>query len=92
MKETLEFIVKNLVENKEAVTITEEKSLIGITYYIKVDNAEIGRLIGKKGKIIQSLRTIFRAAGLKKKQNIKLEIVEENKPEEKKITEEISNL
>lgn len=77
MKETLTFIVQSLVEQKDKVEITEQPDNLGMVYFIKVDPTDIGRVIGKKGRIINSLRTIFRAAGLKSKQNIKLEIVDD---------------
>lgn len=77
MKEILENIIKALVENKDKVQIKEEPNEIGITYYLEVDSADMGRIIGKHGKTITSLRTILKAAGLKKRQNIRLELVDQ---------------
>ena len=87
MKETLEKIVKSLVENKDQVEISQEDAEMGTTYYIKVDSNDMGRIIGKQGKTISSLRTIFKAAGLKSKQNIRVELIEE---EEKETVPEIT--
>lgn len=90
MKENLEFIIKALVEKKEEVQIEETSSDYGgITYNIKVSPEDIGRIIGKSGKTIKSLRTIFKAAGLRNNQKIRLEIVEdENFKKEKPVKTE----
>jgi len=77
MKETLQEIITALVDEKNKVEITEESTEIGTTYFIKVGETDIGRIIGKSGKTISSLRTIFKAAGLKQKKNIRLEIVDD---------------
>jgi len=78
MKDTLEYIVESLVKEKTQVGITQTEDNQTIIYYIKVANEDIGRIIGKQGRIIHSLRTIFKTAGLKKSQNVRIEIVEEN--------------
>src|SRR3989339_16125 len=80
MKEILEQIIESLVEKKESVEITEEKNEIGVTYFIKVDNTDMGRIIGKHGKTISSLRTILKAAGLKNRENVRLELIDERNP------------
>ena len=80
MKEILEQIIESLVEKKESVEITEEKNEIGGTYFIKVDNTDMGRIIGKHGKTISSLRTILKAAGLKNRENVRLELIDERNP------------
>ena len=90
MKDIIEQIIKSLVENKEKVEITEEKNEIGVTYFIKVDGTDMGRIIGKHGKTISSLRTILKAAGLKNRENIRLELIDErNANQETLPTEEI---
>lgn len=97
MKEILEQIIQSLVKNKEKVEITEEKNEIGVTYFIKVDNTDMGRIIGKHGKTISSLRTILKAAGLKNRENVRLELIDEKtqnqseqNPSEALSTEEIA--
>jgi len=81
MKETLTYIVKSLVENPDKVIVTEETTEMGTTYYIEVGEGDMGRIIGKQGKTISSLRTIFKAAGLKQKKNIRIELIEKDKPQ-----------
>ena len=51
MKEILETIIKSLVENQEAVTITEKEDEKQITLEVKVADTDMGKVIGKQGKI-----------------------------------------
>ena len=66
MKEVLETIIKSLVDNKSAVEkkeIDEEKK---VTFEVKVDEKDFGKIIGKQGKIAQSIRTIMKSLSKKR--------------------------
>ena len=65
MEKMIEYIVRNLVNNQDAVTIesTQEDDVNVIT--VKVAEEDVGKVIGKNGKIAQSLRTILRSASSK---------------------------
>lgn len=76
MKEVLEFIVKSIVNNKDAVQINEIENGQSSIYQIKVDPAETGKIIGKQGKIAKSIRTLMKAAGSKNGKRINVEIVD----------------
>ena len=62
MKQLIEYIVSNIVNHPENVQVTEEstddKDLT--KYLIKVDPEDVGRVIGKQGKVIKSIRQIVR--------------------------------
>lgn len=62
MKELLEFIVKNLVTNVDEVKIEEEQDGSLITLRVYASNEDLGKLIGKNGKVAQALRSIIRTA------------------------------
>ena len=62
MKELLTYIVKSIVENEEAVEITEVENETSVVYKITVAPDDIGRIIGKQGRIAQSIRSIAKAA------------------------------
>lgn len=68
MKQLIEYIVSNIVNHPESVIVTEEttdeKDLH--KYLIKVDPEDIGRVIGKQGKVIKSIRQIVRIASIQK--------------------------
>ena len=61
MKEILETIVKNIVENQEAVSITEKEEADKVILEVEVAAEDMGRVIGKQGKIANSIRTLIKA-------------------------------
>ena len=68
MKEVLELIIKNLVENKEEVSISERLEKNTVMLDVKVDSKDMGRVIGKEGKTAKAIRTLMRSlAGAEKK-------------------------
>ncbi|MDI6779952.1 MAG: KH domain-containing protein [Bacteroidota bacterium] len=76
MKDFIEFIAKNLVDKPEEVSITEELKDNKVVFKLKVDESDIGKVIGKKGKTAQALRTLLSAVGAKEGKRAILEIVD----------------
>ena len=62
MKDLLTFLVKSIVENEDAVVIEESEGENAFIYKIKVAPEDMGRVIGKQGRIAQSIRNIAKAA------------------------------
>ena len=76
MKELIELIIKGIVDKPDKVEINEvigEKSLI---YEVSVDSDDIGKVIGRQGRNIKSIRTIVNAAAQKDNKRVVIEIVE----------------
>lgn len=75
MEELLKYLVKALVEDKEAIEVTKNEDEKTITYVVKVAEADLGKVIGKNGKMAGSIRTIMRSTSSKshKKVFIKFE-------------------
>ena len=67
MKDLVEFLVKNLVNNPDGVEVTELEKEKEIVYTIKVDDEDFGKIIGRSGKVATALRTVIKTAS--KKQN-----------------------
>ena len=67
MEKLLEIIAKSLVKNPDAVSVyADEVNDDGIiVYHLKVDDEDMGRVIGKQGKISKSIRSIMRATAIK---------------------------
>ena len=76
MEEILKAIIENLVENKEAVSIEKVQDDYKEVYKVKVDQSEMGKVIGKQGKIAQAIRTIAKSLGAKDKKKVDVEFVD----------------
>ena len=58
MKEIIETIILNLVDNKDAVEITEKQDEKSVVFEVKVANEDMGKVIGKQGRLAKSIRTV----------------------------------
>ena len=67
MKELVEFIVKNLVSDADAVEVLEEVKDRETVYTVKIADEDFGRIIGRSGKVATAIRTVIRTSA--KKQN-----------------------
>ena len=77
MKEFIEFIAKQLVDNPDKVSVEESTADENtIELKLKVDQSDIGRVIGKHGQNINAMRTLLFAVGAKKNHRATLEIIE----------------
>lgn len=76
MENLLKVIAQGLVEEKDAVTVTvDEPNEEGIVvYHLSVAQQDMGRVIGKQGRIAKSIRMVMRAAATKNNQKISVEI------------------
>jgi predicted RNA-binding protein YlqC (UPF0109 family) len=77
----VEFVVKSLVNNPDAVTIDRRIDEKGVLLELTVDPEDLGRVIGKRGATAQSLRTLLRALGTKNEARYNLKIVDVDRPE-----------
>lgn len=81
MKELLEYLIKNIVDRQDDVVITEETDETGtVVFKVQVHPSDVGKVIGKKGKIINSVRNIVRIKAIKTDQRARVEVV--NPPQE----------
>ena len=75
MKELLEVIIKGLVDNKESVSIDEKTENHTIMYQVTVNQADMGRVIGKQGKMAKSIRTVMKSVATKEHKKINIEFI-----------------
>ncbi len=76
MKEFIEFIVKQLVDNPDKVSVEEttpDEQTIELN--LKVDKSDIGKVIGKQGNTVNAMRTLLYAVGGKEHQRVTLQIL-----------------
>lgn len=77
MKETVEMIVKALVDNTAAVDVREiERDKSTSIIEVRVAETDMGKLIGRQGRTVRALRLLLRAASVKQNHRFMLEIVE----------------
>jgi len=76
MKEFVEYIVKKLVDRPDEVSINEIQGEKTIVLELRVGDGELGKVIGKNGRIAQSIRTLLTATSAKSNKRVVLEILE----------------
>ena len=76
MKEFVEFIVKHLVENPDQVTVNVVESEGRFHYKVTVGPGDMGRVIGREGRIARAIRIILVAASSRKGQAATLDILD----------------
>ena len=72
MKDLLTYIAKSLVENPDSVVVTEVQKDDGLVLELRVAPEDMGKVIGKHGRIAKEIRTVIKAAALK--DNIKVSV------------------
>lgn len=75
MKELVEILTKSLVENPEAVEIAEHEGERTLVIEVHVDAADMGRVIGKGGRIAKAIRTVVKAASVREDRRVSVEFV-----------------
>ena len=83
----IEYIVKSLVGNPDAVKVERTIDEKGVLLELTVDPEDLGRVIGKRGSTAQSLRSLLRALGTKNDARYNLKIVDVDRPEGERGTE-----
>jgi hypothetical protein len=77
MRELVQYLARQLVNNPDAVDVTETQSDTALVLELKVAKEDLGRIIGKQGRTAKSIRTILNAAASRTNRKVVLEIVEE---------------
>lgn len=76
MKDILEYLVKNLVDDPESVSVTEEEVDGVVTLTITPSKEDMGKLIGKGGKIIRSIRNLMKIPAMKANKKVQVQLAE----------------
>lgn len=77
MKEFIEYIVKNLVDHPEKVQINEIGGSHTLIIELRAEKSDIGKIIGKKGKTINAIRTLLMSVASRNGLRVNLEILDE---------------
>ena len=76
MKELLLIIAKNLVETPDAVSVEEEQRDNAVVLKLRVASEDMGKVIGKQGRIAKAIRTVVKAAAIHNEKKVVVEIVQ----------------
>jgi len=77
-QEFLEYVVKALVDNPDAVKVDRKVDEMGVLLTLDIDAADMGKIIGRSGNTAKALRTLLRVVGMKNNSRVNLKI---NEPE-----------
>jgi predicted RNA-binding protein YlqC (UPF0109 family) len=76
MKDTLHQLITSLVENADDVVITETEEDGIVSFTIQVHPSDMGRIIGKNGKVIRSIRNVMKIPAIKQNKRIDISLAE----------------
>ncbi len=76
MKELLLYMAKNLVDDPEAVTVTEVSDENGTVLELRVAPGDMGKVIGRQGRIAKEIRTIVKTVAQRTGEKVTVEIVD----------------
>lgn len=76
MKELVEYIARSLVDNPMDVSVRQEKNGNKVRVELKVSKEDMGRIIGKSGKVANSIRILLRVAAAREDKQVYLDVVE----------------
>lgn len=74
MKGLLEVIAKSLVDNPDEVVVTEKENEKGLVLELKVAPSDMGKVIGKQGRIAKAIRSVVKAAASRENKQVSVEI------------------
>ena len=76
MKDLLEYVVKSLVNNPDSVQIDESENDGEVVFEVHVAPEDMGRIIGKGGRIAKAVRSLMKAASFKENKRVNVEIID----------------
>jgi predicted RNA-binding protein YlqC (UPF0109 family) len=75
MRELVEFLARNLVDEPEAVQVDEVDSGRVIVYELQVAERDVGKVIGREGKVIRAIRTLTKAGAARRGLRVDIDVV-----------------
>lgn len=76
MENILRTIIENLVDDKESISIEKQEDGKRITFSVKVGQNEMGKVIGRQGKIAHSIRTLMKSVGAREQKKVDIEFLD----------------
>ena len=76
MKNLLTYMIQNLVDHPDEVSVTEREGGGGTVYEIRVAGGDMGKVIGRQGRIIKEVRILMKAVALRKGKKVSVEVID----------------
>ena len=76
MKDVLELVIRNLVENQDEVSINEKEDGKTICYEVRVAEKDMRKVIGKQGKMAKAIRTLMKSVAGKEHKKVNIEFLD----------------
>ena len=76
MKELLTYLIQNLVDHPDEVTVTERASGSETVYEVRVADGDMGKVIGRQGRIIKEVRVLMKAVAQRKGKKVSVEVLD----------------
>lgn len=76
MKELLTYIVQNLVEKPDEVSVTEREANGETVFEVRVADGDMGKVIGRQGRIVKEIRILMKAVAQRKGRKVSVEIMD----------------
>ena len=76
MKELLTYIVRSLVDHPDEVSVTEREAASGTVFEIRVADGDMGKVIGRQGRIIKEIRILMKAVAQRKGKKVSVEVLD----------------
>ncbi len=76
MKELLTYIIQNLVDNPDEVSVTEREAGAETVFEVRVADGDMGKVIGRQGRIIKEVRILMKAVAQRKGAKVSVEVLD----------------
>ena len=76
LKELLTYIAKNLVDNPDEVSVTERETETETVFELRVNQTDMGKVIGRQGRIAKEIRSLMRSVAVRQGKRISVDIVD----------------
>ena len=76
MKELLTYLIQNLVDHPDEVSVTERETGGGTVYEVRVADGDMGKVIGRQGRIIKEVRVLMKAVAQRKGKKVTVEVLD----------------
>ncbi|MBQ9413009.1 MAG: KH domain-containing protein [Oscillospiraceae bacterium] len=76
MRELLTYLIQNLVDHPDEVSVTQRDGVGGTVFEVRVADGDMGKVIGRQGRIIKEVRVLMKAVAQRKGEKVTVEVID----------------